>query len=358
VRRLVSIALLACVFAPAAHAGPGLLVGVDDNGLKWESAATFLAPVQDLGVGAVRVTFDWRPGRTRPSFSDADELVNVRTAAELTRVVVEVGGGRPSVPPRTRRQRAQYCAYLVHLLRAAPGVKDVAIWTEANQPRFWRDPDARAYVALLARCYDVLHRVRPDVNVIASVGPHKRIRGAIAPARWYAQLGAAYRASGRRRPIFDTVGHNAYPDSPFEPPWTVHRGGPSIDEGDYSRLMRVLSRAFGGTAQPLPGRRGVTIWYLEDGYQSTVGERRSAYHGKENVAELLDPGFQGWQLQASVRLAYCQPAVGAFFNFQLRDDPSLVGWQSGVLYADGSPKPAYDLLRDAVADVAARTVVC
>ena len=357
-RRLVSLVVLACICAPAAHAGRGLLVGVDDDGLKWEPADAFLAPVHDLGVGAVRITFVWRPGRTRPSSSDAAELVNVATAAATTRVVVEVGGGRPSVPPRTRRQRGQYCAYVAGMLRAAPGVRDVAIWTEANQPRFWRHPDAGAYVALLARCYDVLHRARPDVNVIASVGPHKRIRGAIGPVQWYAQLGAAYRASGRRRPIFDTVGHNAYPDSPFEPPWTVHRGGPSIDEGDYARLMRVLSRAFGGTAQPLPGRRGVTIWYLEDGYQSSVDERRDAYHGKENVAELLDPGFAGWQLQASVRLAYCQPAVGAFFNFQLRDDPNLVGWQSGVLYADGAPKPAYGLLKDAVSDVAAGTVAC
>src|SRR5919204_1194798 len=245
VRRLVSLVVLACICAPAAHAGRGLLVGVDDDGLKWEPADAFLAPVHDLGGGAVRITFVWRPGRTRPSSSDAAELVNVATAAATTRVVVEVGGGRPSVPPRTRRQRGQYCAYVAGMLRAAPGVRDVAIWTEANQPRFWRHPDAGAYVALLARCYDVLHRARPDVNVIASVGPHKRIRGAIGPVQWYAQLGAAYRASGRRRPIFDTVGHNAYPDSPFEPPWTVHRGGPSIDEGDYARLMRVLSRAFG-----------------------------------------------------------------------------------------------------------------
>src|SRR5919197_5136783 len=109
----------------------------------------------------------------------------------MTRVLVEVGAGRPSVPPRTRRQRAQYCAYVAQLLRAAPGVKDVVIWTEANQPRFWRNPDAAAYVALLARCYDVLHRARPDVNVIASAGPHKRTRGAIGPVRWDRHPGAA-----------------------------------------------------------------------------------------------------------------------------------------------------------------------
>ena len=356
-RRLLLIAAVAGACVPPANAGRNLLVGVDDDGLKWEPAAQFLAPAQDLGIGAVRVTFTWRPGRARPSFSDTAELANVQAATALTRVVVEVGGGRPSVPPRTRRQREQYCGYLAGMLRAAPGVRDVAVWTEANQQRFWKRPNAEAYEALLARCYDVLHRVRPDANVIASIGPHKRTRGAIGPARWYRQLGAALRASGRRRPIFDTVGHNAYPDSPFEPPWTIHRG-PSIDEGDYGTLMRVLRSAFRGTAQPPPGRRGVTIWYLEDGYQSTVEARRDAYRGRENVKELVDPGFQGWQLQAAVRLAYCQPTVGAFFNFQLRDDPSLVGWQSGLLYADGTPKPAYDLFKDALADVAAGTVAC
>jgi hypothetical protein len=357
VRRLLWIAAAFGVLAPAAQAGPHLLVGVDDDGLKWEPSAAFLAPAQDLGLGAVRVTFDWRPGRTRPTFTEAGELANVQSATAITRVVIEVGGGPRSIPPRTVRQRRQYCAYVARILRAAPGVRDVAIWTEANQQRFWKQPDAALYEALLARCYDVLHAVRPDVNVIASTGPHKRIRGAIGPARWYRQLGAALRVSRRTRPIFDTVGHNAYPDSPFEPPWTTHRG-PSIDEGDYPTLMRVLSRAFGRTSQPLPGRRGVTIWYLEDGYQSSVDVRRDAYYGRENVGDLLDPGFQGWQLQASVRLAYCQPAVGAFFNFQLRDDPNLVGWQSGLLYADGAPKPAYDLLKAATADVAAGTVAC
>jgi hypothetical protein len=357
VRLLLVLVVLVLACATPAQAGRNLLVGVDDDGLKWEPAAAFLAPAHDVGLGAVRVTFDWRPGRTRPTSSDAGELANVQAATAFTRVVVEVGGGRRSIPPRTRRQRAQYCGFLAGILRAAPGIRDVAIWTEANQNRFWKRPDAVAYTALLARCYDVLHAVRPGLNVIASTGPHARTRGSIGPGRWYRQLGAALRSSGRPRRLFDTVGHNAYPDSPFEPPWTTHRG-PSIDQGDYATLMRVLSRAFYRTPQPLPGRRGVTIWYLENGYQSTVEEHIDAYHGRENVKELLDPGFQGWQLQAAVRLAYCQPNVGAFFNFQLRDDPSLVGWQSGLLYADGEPKPAYGMLEDAIADVAAGTVVC
>ena len=72
----------------------------------------------------------------------------------------------------------------------------------------------------------------------------------------------------------------------------------------------------------------------------------------------LDPGFQGLQLASSIWLAYCQPLVGAFFNFQLQDDPSLSGWQSGVLYADGTRKPGYRLVRSVLARAAVGTLEC
>ena len=37
---------------------------------------------------------------------------------------------------------------------------------------------------------------------------------------------------------------------------------------------------------------------------------------------------------------------------------NLAGWQSGVLWADLTPKPSYDVFKDAVRSVAARTVDC
>ena len=67
-------------------------------------------------------------------------------------------------------------------------------------------------------------------------------------------LGAAYRASGRDRPIFDTIGHNPYPNTSAEPPWARHEGG-TIGEGDYGKLVTVLRTGFGGTGQPVPGQR-------------------------------------------------------------------------------------------------------
>jgi hypothetical protein len=67
---------------------------------------------------------------------------------------------------------------------------------------------------------------------------------------------------------------------------------------------------------------------------------------------------QASQLKDAVELAWCQPAVGAFFNFQFVDEVGLAGWQSGLLWADGTPKPSYEPVKAMLAAVAAGTVDC
>ena len=141
--------------------------------------------------------------------------------------------------------------------------------------------------------------------------------------------------------------------------------------------MGARPRAFDGTARPdcrapttssgggnwltLDSRGGfvgattpggpVTIWYLEDGFETIVPrEKRTAYQGREPNRQLVQPvapatrttAFvqpdQIGQLRNAFNLAYCQPAVGAIFNFQLADEVQLGGWQSGLLWADGTPE--------------------
>jgi hypothetical protein len=261
--------------------------------------------------------------------------------------------GPANQPPLDDQTRGQYCSYVADILQDFPTIHDVVIWTEPNNATFWK-PQAGAsgaYEALLARCWDMLHAVEPQVNVIAASAPHAN------PVGWYLGLGEAYRASGRTRPIFDTVGHNAYPQTSAESPSAQH-GGSVIDEGDYDKLMSVLQQAFGGTAQPIPGEAGVTIWYMEDGFQSRVVYGRNLYTGTETDRYALDEQEQGRQLAAAVRLAYCQPNVGAFFNFELRDETALKGWQSGVVRANWSPKPSFFMFRDAIIDVLRSSVDC
>lgn len=196
-----------------------------------------------------------------------------------------------------------------------------------------------------------------------------------SPTRFLLELGAAYRASGRTKPIFDTLGHHPYPASSAERPWRSHTSDQVISIGDLDRLVGAAEQAFGGTEQRAPGS-GLPIWYLETGYQTVPDQSKAGlYTGTENwpgslpdaaggepaqpppSADSLAPD-QATQLVDSLRLAYCQPHVQAIFNFQLRDEPDLERWQSGLLWADGTRKGSYDAFKRVVAEINNRSVDC
>src|SRR5689334_10860456 len=115
-RSLVPVVLaLALGAAPAAQAGQHMLFGVVDNTLEWTPDPTqFLGEASDLGVDAVRITIPWRG--LAPTAADQTALGRVAFAAEQTRIVLEIGGGPGSTPPRTRKQQAAYCAYVASVL--------------------------------------------------------------------------------------------------------------------------------------------------------------------------------------------------------------------------------------------------
>ena len=361
-------------------------MGVDEDGGKWGHAGETRAFAADLGLEALRVTVPWRAGESQLTASERAILDKAMSATSGMRVVLSVFG-RAEDSPRTKASRTAFCDYAADVLRAYPTVTDVVIWNEPNDSYFWRpqfnsqgkSAAPRAYEALLAECWDTLHSTRPSVNVITSSSPrggdNPRAFENIShsPGRWYRLLGAAYKASGRRTPIFDTVGHNPYLDSSDERPWTRHTNSSSIGEGDYDTLVRVLKDAFAGTGQPLPGEGAVTIWYTEQGFQTTIDPSKNhLYSGQEtdrsallawspsgpsDTKEGLAPD-QATQLIDSVRLAYCQPNVSAFFNFELADENGLAGWQSGLLWADWTPKLSYFAFKEVVQEVEAGAVDC
>jgi hypothetical protein len=207
------------------------------------------------------------------------------------------------------------------------------IWTEPNSARFWKPVSPEAYAALLAACTPLLHTARPGVTVIGA----SAARGTMRPAVFWKRAGAA-------GALLDAIGHNPYPADSSESPAATHTDG-RIGEGDYEHLVTALQKAFG---------RVPPIWYLEDGFQTPVSG--PLYRGVETDRRpTLD---QSAQLAAALRLAYCQPLVVAFFNFELVDEHDLRGWQSGLLYADGTPKPAYAAFRATLSEVHRGAVAC
>jgi hypothetical protein len=287
----------------ASHPALPLIVGVDDDTLKWTAfPLTVVRRQQSFGADAVRVWVPWR-GEIRPTAVRRVELSRAETAARTTDVVLAVFGFGAWTPTAAWQQR-RFCGYAQAALTLVPDARAVVVWNEANSRTYWRGTPAQ-YESLLARCYDALHSKR--VQVLDSTA------SAHNPIRFIDALAAAYRASGRTRPLVDAFGHNPYPLTPTEPPTTVHRGD-FVGEADYPRLVAALS-AFG---------RSPSIWYLEDGFQTTK----------------ISPAQQARDVTSAIDMAACQPDVRAFFNFELVDETRTAGWHSGLIWRGGRVKPA------------------
>ena len=167
---------------------------------------------------------------------------------------------------------------------------------------------------------------------------------------FYSKLGQAYRSERPHARRSSTPSATTRTRSTnVERPWIRHTTTKTIGEGDYDKLIAVLHEAFGGTGQPLPGEGGVAIWYMEQGFQTTIRPAKGpSLPRQRDDRQVLPPFFargaagrprgrapdQATQLADALQFAYCQPAVGAFFNFELTDEPILGGWQSGLLWAD------------------------
>ncbi|MGE5272935.1 MAG: hypothetical protein ACM3QU_04065 [Verrucomicrobiota bacterium] len=373
------------VAASPAAAAPSFFVGTDENALLSGNSQQVASVARALGLRSVRISLQWQPGQTQVPAATQLALTQLSLDSWGLRVVVSIEG-RAQDAPRTVGARTQYCSYVADLFRDNPEINDVVIWNDPNDGGFWMpqfgpNGDSIApgdYESLLAACYDAAHAVRSGANVIAAtVSKSSDTPGAFTlawhpPASWFSKLGAAYSASQRTKPIFDTLGYTPHPATSTERPWTKHPGAATIALGDYAVLMQVLGAAFGGTGQPVPGQGSTRIWYLAQGYQTKADPGRTGFTGTETDPDPLPswspqeasdprsgPGVdQPLQIEDAIRVAYCQPAVGAYFSFHLYDERDLAGWQSGVFWPDGQPKASYQALRQVASEVNARAVNC
>jgi hypothetical protein len=389
--RLLLLALIATIgaaqhAASASAAGPNFFVGTDEDSLLWGNSQQTATIARTLGLRSIRITTQWHPGDTKVSAGYQRLLDKLQLDTGGLRVVVSVYG-KPTDAPRTDAARSQYCGFVADLLQNNPTIDDVVIWDDPNDGAFWMpqfDPSGTSespadYEALLAQCWDAAHAVRTGVNVVSlALSKSSSVPGAFTlawhpPGTWIAGVAAAYRASHRTKPIFDTFGYIPHPADSTERPWTKHPGAAAISIGDYDVLMSTLTTAFRSTAQPIPGQGSTKIWYLAQGYQTAPDPTKvSLYSGTETDAQPVPawsseeasdqgagPGIdQPVQLADAVATAYCQPNVGAYFNFHITDERDLAGWQSGVYWADGTPKAAYQALRNVSGAVNARTINC
>jgi hypothetical protein len=353
--RLVAVLVVALALAPAAHAGgPGLVIGATEDAVRSNTltgAKTQMDLLALAGFRGVRITQIWTPGSATLSPTDKKVLDNVVAAAYLDDVTVlaSVMNKGSATTPLTPQDQADFASYAASVVRQVPQLRTIIIGNEPNLNRYWlpqfnadgSDAAAPAYESLLAQAYDAIKAVDPTVTVLGgAVSPRggdvpDSIRPTHSPTVFIHDLGQAWRDSGRTTPIMDGFAFHPYEDNSSIAPVTgTHLNSTTIALADYPKLVASLGEAFNDYTMP--------IWYDEFGVESQIPDSEaSLYSGTEPATtKPVDPVTQAQYYTQAIQLAFCQPNVQGLFLFHSVDETALSGWQSGLYYADGTPKPS------------------
>jgi len=280
-------------------------------------------------------------------------LASMRGITPIVSIYNVTGATAPNDPS----SRAQFVEFAKSTVRELPWVSTFIVGNEPNSPVYWqpqfdvagKDAAASSYEQLLAATYDGIKQTRPGATVVGgALDSHgndvpEAHPASHSPATFIRDLGAAYRASGRTAPIMDVFDQHVYGDTSAMPPSMPHLNS-TLTEGDYTRLVALLGKAFDGTAQK--GTR-LPILYGEYGVESAIPPAKaSAYSGAED-APTVDETTQGSYYAQAFRLAQCEPNVIGILIFHVVDESALGAWQSGPFYADGTPKSSLQTIHDA-----------
>lgn len=379
-------------------------VFMDDNLLLYrgpERASATLRELKEIGVDRVRVTLHWhhfapdanKPRRPRGDlyygprvFDNHDHLLREARALGIE-VLVNVSGSAPLWATGTYRGRKLNGEYkpdpvefgrFVEMLgrrydgrrrdenqgeRRLPRIDTWSIWNEPNlgsriQPQWERGRPASPaiYRRLVRSALAALERSghRHDVVLLGETAPRGRDERtrtiSMRPGLFLRELFCLDRdllpltgcddfdVNGR----FEVSGYAHHPYSITSPPDVPHPDPDDITLADRDRLTRILDAAAGLSRIP----PALPLWYTEYGYQTLP---------PDPIRGVSPAAHAAWLVKAE-RITYLDDRVVAHTQFQLVDDPPRAQfkrsdrrywgtYQSGLKYADGRRKPAYDAYR-------------
>jgi hypothetical protein len=257
-----------------------------------------------------------------------------------------------------------------------PRVSIWSIWNEPNQGAYlqpqwirtpagrWLPQSPRLYRALVRRALAGLAAAGHGEDTVllgetAPLGSDRRGRTrAVRPVTFLASLfcldpvrlrplkrraardaGCDYRGAGG----LAVTGYAHHPYSIIAPPDYSDPNRLNIRLGDANRLERLLDAA--GAAHRIPV--GLPVWWTEYGWQTNPPDPT-----KRGIA--LDR--QAVYIAQAEHLTWADTRTVALAQFLLRDDDPVPGlsasdprrwntYQSGLEFADGTPKPAFDAYR-------------
>lgn len=366
---LFCCAALALMLAGAAQGG--LEVGVtEDAGKASDGGAAFFAAVTDVGLKANRVSISWDPANPTVIQNQAEiQSWLPQAQAAHTRIIFAVsplkargltGSGSPAAV-------SQFVAFVQQLATTFPMVKDYVIGNEPNQTLFWlpqfspvgKPLAAADYLRVLSQSYDALKAIDPTINVIG-IGlsprgndrPNAKSNVSRSPVRFIRDLGVAYRASHRTKPLMDELAFHPYPSSNLDSP-TVGYVWPNAGVPNLARVKQAVWDAFHGTAQPTFAEARTKTFAKplmfeldEVGWQVAIPpDLATLYFGKESVGGTIDEQTQAQYYANAISLMACDTSVRALNFFHLMDEPNLDRWQSGLERVDLTHRPSYDAVK-------------
>jgi hypothetical protein len=359
------LALAAAALAvQAATASPRLRVGLTDSGGAYFDRGGFFPLLALTHAQVLRVQLYWGGKRgvaqTRPEeprepsdpaydWSDADRVV--LAAHELgTQVLFSIfgtpawaNGGKPTNRAPIDQDDLWYFAYAAAMrysgtYERADGVvlPPVRLWTAWNEPNLtlglvpqwrrvrghWVAQSAVDYARICNAVTDGIHasllageRVACGVTAARGNNIPRGKKQSVSPLAF---LRAMKKAGAQG---FDAYAHHPYPGAPSEAPASQPKGPTAIGLGNIGKLVAEVTRLYGR----LP------IWITEYGYQTNPPD---SIFG-------VSPAKQALYVRQSFAIARTNPRIDLLLWFLLRDEERDIGWQSGLVTADGLLKPAF-----------------
>jgi hypothetical protein len=371
VRRLLLLTVLLCLLpcAPAsASRSQALTFEAPRDLMNPVTRPTALNELQSLGVHALRVDLTWSfvapaPNQAQePSFEPSDpnaydwgEYDPLMAAAKERGwpVLLTITGPVPKWATQakldnlTRPSPSAFAAFATAVGRKyGAQVATWAIWNEPNQPQFLRPQFARGGKAISPTIYRKLYQagVRglrkagqgADTILMGETSPRgtSRVVAPLSFLRGVLCLDARYKRVGKCSALSaGGYAHHAYTTRQgphFKPP-----NADDVTIGVLGRLTTALDRArhAGALTSRLP------IYLTEFGIQSTPDTISGVSLAKQVEYRAI-----------SERIAYDNPRVVSFSQYLLRDsDPTgpneYGGFESGLRFADGKPKPSLPAFR-------------
>jgi hypothetical protein len=346
--------LAAAIAASSVSAAPGMKIGFYDEALTLEYPDAYgFNQLRTLKAQVLRMNLYWNQvARSRPADpANPDDpaydwtrydVALQRASSRNIEVLLSIfgtpgwangGKSREYAPLDAADLQAFATAAATRYSGGAhPRVRLWLAWNEPNAPNFlkpqsvnegggWTFTSPELYAPICNAVVDGVNAADPS-NTIAcgAFNPRGKTRAngnrdAVSPVLFLQRM-----ATAGARP--EVIAHHPYPWAKTITPTTRISSKTAVSLSNLNVLVQAIDGTYG---------KGMRLWLTEYGYQTNPPDR---LFGVPWVT-------QAKYLTQAFGIARRHPRVDLMLWFQLKDEPRVGGWQSGVINTKNVKKPSY-----------------